>query len=57
VEKMKVEDFQWDIPQMPQSQWNLNIPIGQGTHFHVFPNLMLVHLSHNIKNEKRLNKL
>jgi hypothetical protein len=57
VEKMKVEDFQWDIPQMPQSQWNLNIPIGQGTHFHVFPNLMLVHLSHNIKNEKHLNKL
>ena len=36
--------------------WTFEHRIGQGAHFHLFFNHMLLHLNHNIKNEKRQNK-
>lgn len=52
----RVAQSQLDLPQTPQSHGYLTIHIGQGEHFYFFLNHMLLHLNHNIKNEKRLNK-
>ena len=46
----------WDIPHAPQSHRDFTIHIGRRASFHYFLNCVLLHLHHNIKNEKCLNK-